>query len=151
LVRAIDRGLFRLVGRGDNVLPLCTDLNAARAIVAAAHGRVDPGVILVADAEPYPMRRVHAAIARALGRRPPRMHLPLVLARAAGWLNETVSAHVPGVPTLLTRARVRTLVADQPFDVRPLLRAGVAIDAPLEAHVRATVDEQRASGVLKDG
>jgi hypothetical protein len=106
-------------------------------------------VHLVADAAPYPMRRVHEAIARALGRRPPRLHLPLSLARVGGWLNESISARVPAVPTLLSRARVRTLVADQPFDVEPLLRAGVPLDAPLETYVRATLDEQRASGALE--
>lgn len=147
-VRAVDRGRFRVIGDGENVFPLCAVANASLAIVAAASGSVPGGVHLLADDARYPMKRVHEAIAAALGRRAPRVHLPRAAAWAAGWLNERLSSAF-GAPLVLSRARVRTLTVDQPFDVGSLRSAGVALSATLEADVRETVAEQRASGALR--
>ncbi len=146
LARAVHSGLFRPIGRGDNVMPLCTAENVARACSAAAQGRVPPGIHLVADVEPYTMQRIHRALTLALGRAHPRLHLPVALAQAAGLANEI--AHRFGVPLVLSRARVRTLTVSQPFDVASLTDAGVALDAPLEQTVAETVAEYRAAGLL---
>ena len=147
LARAVDRGLFRLIGSGENVMPLCTDENFARAACAAVEGVLATGAHLVADAAHYPVARVHRAILAALGRRPPRIHLPRAAAMMLGALNEVASSMLP-IPRVLSRARVRTLTVSQPFDVSPLLAAGVALDAPLEAHVARTIVGQRAAGCL---
>jgi hypothetical protein len=63
-------------------------------------------------------------------------------------MNEVVSSWVAGIPRILSRARVRTLTADQPFDVRPLLDAGVELDAPLEERVAETIEDYRNRGFL---
>jgi hypothetical protein len=105
-------------------------------------------VYLVADAEPYPVTRIHRALCSALGIRTPRVRLPKPIAIFAGVLNHALAARV-SVPLLLTPARVRTMTADQPFDVRPLLAAGIEIDAPLEAWVRLTVEDYRRRAELR--
>lgn len=148
--RAVDSGMFRLIGDGENVMPLCTTANAARAIAGAAGGRLGGGVYLVGDAEPYSMARIHRALLAAFGRREPLLRLPRSVAWTAGLLNEMVSSKVHAVPRILSRARIRTLTADQPFDVRPLLDAGIELDAPLEAWVAATVRDYRARGLIAD-
>lgn len=148
LTRAVDRGVFRLIGDGRNVMPLCTTENAARTARGAVEGRLRCGVYLVADAEPYSMARIHRALCSALGKRRPRVRLPKPLALVAGALNQALAARVPAVPSLLTPARVRTLTVDQPFDVRPLLGAGIALDARLEHWVRSTVEDYRRRGEL---
>jgi nucleoside-diphosphate-sugar epimerase len=146
--RAVDSGVFRLIGDGGNVMPLCTTANAARAAAHAAEGGLAGGVHLVADAEPYSMTRIHRALLGALGRREPLFRLPHSVAWIAGLANEIASSQVRGVPQILSRARVRTLTADQPFDVHPLLDAGVELDAPLEEWVEATVRDYRNRGAL---
>jgi nucleoside-diphosphate-sugar epimerase len=147
-VRAVDRGVFRLIGSGGNHFPLSTSENVGRAAVAAASGALSPGAYVVADGEAYTLQRIHRAILAALGLPEPRLSLPVAAARVAGALNEAVHFAVPAVPLLLSRARVRTLTVDQRFDVEPLLRRGVALDAPLEDWVRRTVEDQRARGLL---
>jgi nucleoside-diphosphate-sugar epimerase len=148
-VRAVDRGLFRVIGSGNNVFPLCSVENLSRAAAAAVSPRFRAGTYLVADAEPYTVNRVHRAIAAALGRSTPRLRLsrPAALALAIG--NEALAAKLPRVPLFLTRARVATLTADQPFDVGPLLAQGIDVEARLELSVRAAVADYRARGLLR--
>lgn len=147
LVRAIDRGLFRTIGGGRNVFPLVSVANVARAVVAAAEGRIGAGIHPLADAERYPMQRVHRAIASALGRDPPRFpNLPMPIASVAARVNEALAR--VGAPLLLSRARVRTLSVDQPFDVASLLACGVDLRADLEREVALTVADQRRRGLL---
>lgn len=147
-VRSIDRGLFRIIGRGDNAFPMVTTENVARAVLAGAGGQIPGGVYLVADAEPYSVARIHAAVLRALGKKRPRLGLPRSLAFALSLLNEAATAVVPRVPSVLTRARLRTLTVDQRFDLRPLLDAGIPLDAPLEQWVLSTVADYRRRGLL---
>jgi UDP-glucose 4-epimerase len=146
--RAVEQGRFRLIGSGRNVFPLATTQNVARAVSAAVDGRLSRGTFLVADAEPYALVRIHRALLSALGRREPRLRLPRNLALAAGAANELLSGLVHVIPPVLTRARVRTLTADQPFDVSPLVSAGVELDAPLEHWVALTIADYRLRGLL---
>jgi nucleoside-diphosphate-sugar epimerase len=148
--RAVDRGIFRIIGGGHNIMPLCTTENAARCAEGAADGKLGSGVYLVADAERYSVLRIHRALLAALGRSEPLLRIPRAAAWTAGLANETVCALAPTLPKILSRARVRTLTADQPFDIRPLLDAGIELDAPLEAWVRATVEDYRKRGELFD-
>ena len=90
LVRAIDRGRFVWIGRGTNRKTLIHRHDAGEAIAAAAVSDVS-GVFNVATA-PVTMREIVEAIARALGRRPPRL---VVNARAA-----TFAARMLGMPAL---------------------------------------------------
>lgn len=146
--RAVERGVFRVIGDGKNRFPLCSSDNFASALVAAAEGRVAAGVHLVGDRETYTVNRIHAAIARALGRRVPGLRLPVTVAYVAGAANEVVSRVLPRVPSVLSRARVRTLSVDQRWDVSSLQRAGVELAADLEAEVARTIAEYRARGLV---
>lgn len=146
LTIAVARGVFRIIGRGHNVMPLCTRENLARAAIAGAEGTVPAGVHTVADDAHYPMTRVHAALTAALGVRPPTLHLPRAVAWLGGAANELL--HHAGAPLVLSRSRVRTLTADQPFDVTSLRASGVLLDAPLELEVARTVDDYRRAGLL---
>jgi nucleoside-diphosphate-sugar epimerase len=147
-VRAVERGVFRVIGSGRNVFPLCSSDNLARVVTAAAQGQLGAGTYLVADSEPYSVDRVHRAIAAALGRPPARLRLPRPAAVVAGACNELAARVLPRVPVLLTRARVATLTADQPFDVTPLVASGIRLDSRLEQTVAETVDDYRARGLL---
>jgi hypothetical protein len=65
-----------------------------------------------------------------------------------GLINEIACRCVPRVPKVLDRQRVTTLSAHQPFDVDPLLRAGVPLDAPLERCVAATIADYVYRGLV---
>jgi len=148
-VRAVDRGLFRIIGTGEIRFPLATTENVVRATVAAVDGALAPGIYLVADREPYTTNRIHHAILRALGRERGRIHLPIEAATLAGFANERLHRWIPRVPLVLTRARVRTLTVDQWFDLGPLLRHGVELDAPLEEWVELTVRDYARRGLIE--
>jgi nucleoside-diphosphate-sugar epimerase len=90
LMRAIERGRFMWVGRGENLKSLMHLEDAARACLLAAqreHG--DQVEIYNLAPEPFPMRKVVTALAEELGRPAPQWHVPAALARtlarAAGW------------------------------------------------------------------
>ncbi len=146
LTQAVARGVFRIIGPGTNVMPLCTRENVAGAAIAAAEGRVPGGIHLVADDAHYTMNRIHAALTSALGVPHPKLHLPLPVAMLGAAANEVL--HRFGAPLVLSRARVRTLTVDQPFDVASLRAAGVPLDAPLEREVCRTVEDYGRAGLL---
>jgi nucleoside-diphosphate-sugar epimerase len=146
-VRAVDAGVFRIIGKGNNIFPLCATENVSRAVAASVERRVPAGTFLIADSEEYAMGRIHGAILTALGRPAPRLRIPAAVALVLGTANELL---LPlGVPLRLSRSRVRTLTTDLPFDVTPLLAAGVPLDAPLEAVVARTIADYRAHGLLR--
>jgi UDP-N-acetyl-alpha-D-quinovosamine dehydrogenase len=147
-VRAVESGLFSVIGRGENHFPLATTANVARAASAAALGQLQTGIYMVADREAYTMNRIDAAIRRALGRSPSRLRVPIAVAAAGAALNDALHRASPRVPLVLGRARFRTLTVDQRFCVEPLLSAGVDLDAPLEEWVDMTVRDYRRRGLL---
>lgn len=77
LVKAIQRGLFYPVGNGQNrrTMIYIDDLVRA-AILAAEHPKAAGMVFNVTDGEIHTLKEVLKAIACALGKRPPRFHLP---------------------------------------------------------------------------
>jgi nucleoside-diphosphate-sugar epimerase len=147
-VRAIDGGLFRVIGSGENHFPLATTANVARAAVAAALGRLPAAIYMVADREPYTMNRIDSAIRRALGRAPNPFRIPALVAATAAGLNDALHRAAPRLPLVLGRDRLRTLTVDQRFHVEPLIAAGVGLDAPLEEWVELTVGDYRRRGLV---
>ena len=84
LVRALARGRFVPVGDGNNARTLVFEDDAAQAILLAA-SRPDAtgGIFNVTDGGIHTVREIVEAIARALGRRPPRLSVPRVWPSAA--------------------------------------------------------------------
>jgi nucleoside-diphosphate-sugar epimerase len=84
LVRALARGRFIPIGRGDNLRTLIFDQDlAAATALAATHPAAAGRVFNVSDGTPHSLREIIAAICEALGRRPPRWHAPVALVRPA--------------------------------------------------------------------
>jgi len=84
LVTALARRRFVPIGSGDNLRTIVyeADLAAATAL-AATHPAAAGRIYNVSDGTPHPLREIIAAISTALGRRPPRWHLPVTPVRAA--------------------------------------------------------------------
>jgi nucleoside-diphosphate-sugar epimerase len=82
LVEHLARGRFVAVGNGSNRRTLVFEEDVARAILLASTHPSAPGQIFnVTDGECHTVTEITAAIAAALGRRPPRLWVPLSLAR----------------------------------------------------------------------
>lgn len=83
LVRALRRGTFIPIGRGENRRTLIHEDDAGRAALLAAESEAAVGQVFnVTDGAFHTIADIVESIARALGKRPPRIHLPLGLVRA---------------------------------------------------------------------
>jgi nucleoside-diphosphate-sugar epimerase len=82
LVRWLHRGLFVPVGRGDNRRTLVYERDVAdAAVLAATHPLAAGRIFNVTDGQVHTFRDVVAVICATLKRQPPRVHMPLRLAR----------------------------------------------------------------------
>jgi len=84
LVRALARGTFPMIGIGDNHRTLVHESDLAQAAVLALGAPVAGRLYNVTDGTTHAMRDILAAISAALGKRLPRLRVPLPLARFAG-------------------------------------------------------------------
>jgi nucleoside-diphosphate-sugar epimerase len=84
LVQALARNRFVPVGNGLNRRSLIYDKDAARAVLlAVSHPAAVGKVFNVTDGQFHTMKEIISAICHALGRKPPRLSLPLGPARVA--------------------------------------------------------------------
>jgi nucleoside-diphosphate-sugar epimerase len=147
--RSIRRGYYRVIGSGHNMLhPIYIDdlidglLRCAE--TPAASGRV---YHLVGD-HPLPIRELGAEIARALGRRPARMPLPLPLARGAAALLEALPGISPErLP--LTQSRITFMTESRAYcGARAARELGFVPQVPLAEGLRRTVAWYHSEGLL---
>jgi UDP-glucose 4-epimerase len=112
LVEAIRRGRLVMVGDGRNRRTLVhVDDVCAAALLAAEHADARGRVYNVTDGAVHELGEVVAAIAAALGRRPPGIRLPAGPVRvAAGLLEDALGAVGRGAP--VRRATIDKLTED---------------------------------------
>lgn len=96
LVDAIAKGRFVPIGRGDNRRTLVFDEDLSSAIaLAAGHPAAAGRIYNVSDGHHHPVREIVAAIAAALGRRPPAWHVPVLPVRMAVMAGGLVNSSLP--------------------------------------------------------
>jgi UDP-glucose 4-epimerase len=84
LANAMAKGRFVPVGDGNNLRTLVYVHDVVRAAILAAEHPLAAGRIYnVSDGTVHSLNEILAAMAAALGRRPPRFHVPVELARVA--------------------------------------------------------------------
>ncbi|MFQ5889864.1 MAG: NAD-dependent epimerase/dehydratase family protein [Gemmatimonadota bacterium] len=106
LFRAINRGTFFLIGKGENVHhPIFVDDLIDGLLEAAASDDAVGEVLLLAGKDPVTTAGMVAAIAAALGRRPPRLRAPLAPFLAAATVLE-LTLRPLGVQPPLHRRRL---------------------------------------------
>jgi nucleoside-diphosphate-sugar epimerase len=147
--RAIKKGYYRVVARGDNLLhpiyidDLITGLIRSAQIPAAA-GRV----YQLVGPRPIPIKELAGAIAQAVGRRLPRWHIPLPLAYMVAVLFESL----PGLPPAalpLTRSRIAFMVESRAYcGALAQAELGFIPQIDLEIGLRRTVAWYRGEGLL---
>ncbi len=103
LANALARGRFVPVGNGRNLRTLVFERDAvAAAILAAEHPLAAGRVYNVSDGSVHSLREIIAAICAALGRRPPRLFVPLPAARLAAAVLDTTMAATRRPPRLVS-------------------------------------------------
>jgi nucleoside-diphosphate-sugar epimerase len=147
--RAIERGYYCVVGRGDNRLhPVYVDDVAAGLIrcadTAAARGRV----YHLVGQQPVSIRHLAGRIAQALSRRLPALHLP----RALAWTAASVLESLPGVSPArlpLTRQRVAFMGETRAYcGCRARRELGFEPSVGLDEGLARTVGWYRKEGLL---
>ena len=147
--RAIQRGVYRVVGDGRSLLhPIFVEDCIAGLLLCGEPNR-DPGrVYNLVGERPVPIHEMAQAIANAVGRPLPRVHLPRWLAHALGAILETV----PGVPTSrlpLTRSRVAFMTESRAYSGRRARdELGFVPRVGLSEGLSRTVAWYRAEGLL---
>jgi nucleoside-diphosphate-sugar epimerase len=112
--RSIQRGIYRVIGRGDNTLhPIYID-DLVEGVIRCAEAPTSGRVYNLVGEQPVPIKQIAEAIAAALGRKLPRGHIP---ARPA-WLLGALLETIPGLPQgklPLTRGRVEFMTASRAY------------------------------------
>lgn len=145
--RAIQRGYYRVVGRGASLLhPIYIDdlTDGLRRCSRATAGRV---YHLVGE-RPLAIRELAAAIAAALGTHLPRTHLPAGLTWAGAALLETLPGINPAALPL-TRSRITFMSQSRAYSgARARQELGFVPRVDLPAGLQQTVAWYRSEGLL---
>ena len=103
LALAIARRRYLPIGPGANRRTIVHDRDLSQAILlASSHPAAAGAVFNVTDGSVHTLAQIVAAIHRALGRRPPRFHVPLGVARVGAAVSERVFGLAGRTPPLST-------------------------------------------------
>jgi nucleoside-diphosphate-sugar epimerase len=147
--RMIQKGLYRLVGPGDNLLhPIYVDDVATGLIKIAGSPAATGRIYHLASEQAVTMRELAGEIARALSRRLPQPGLPRPLALGIA----AVLERLPGLPPErlpLTRSRVRFMTQSRVYSgERARVELGFIPQVDLETGLNRTVAWYRQEGLL---
>jgi nucleoside-diphosphate-sugar epimerase len=125
LITMLARGRFALVGNGRNHLHLVYVDDVIRAFLLARESSRSVGqVYIVAGPSTITLSNLVARACALLGVRPPRWHIPVGLAKAAGWMLETayvgklsMGIRAFGDIPFVTRDKVDTLTVDRGYHI----------------------------------
>lgn len=149
LVRALASHRFVPVGKGLNRRTVVYDRDVASATVLALSSAAAAGrVYNVSDGQIHAMREIIAAVCQALGRKPPRLHLPAGPAYFILGLLEDV-ARFARVGSPIGRATIDKYVEDLAVDSSRIQKElGFSPRYDLYSGWRETVQEMRQRGDL---
>jgi len=125
LVTMLARGRFALVGDGRNHLHLVYVDDVIRAFLLAGESSKSVGQVYnVAGPSFITLNNLVAKVCALLAVKPPRWHIPVGVAKAAGWMLETAYAvklsmgiRAFGDMPLVTRDKVDTLTVDHGYNI----------------------------------
>lgn len=124
MVQAINRGMFFLVGRNENVKSMISVTNVAAAVCHLLE-RSKPGVDVfnLVDGTNHTVRDIAQIVARQLGKSERIRSLPLGGARFAAGVAEVLKRGI-GIDLPLSRSRLNALLETTHFSSRKLLETG---------------------------
>jgi dihydroflavonol-4-reductase len=149
LFRSIDRNVFFLIGRGENLHhPIYVDDLVEGLLVAARAPEAVGDLFLLAGREAVTTRQMVGAIARALGKEPPRLRVPLMpFALFAAVLEGTLRPL--GIQPPLHRRRLDFFRKSFQLNAsKAKQRLGFSPRVGFEEGARRTAEWYRAEGLL---
>ena len=149
LFRAVQNGTFFYIGSGDGLChPTYVDDVVAGLRACASPAARPLEAYHLAGPRAVTIRAWATAIAAALERRPPRLHLPTPLVRAGAWGAEQ-AGRLLGIHPPLTREGVRFFTESRAFSTEKAARElGWTPQTDIEEGTRRAVAWYRAQGLL---
>lgn len=140
-LQLINKGLFRIIGSGNNLISLCYIDNLIQGVLLAENEqRAEGQIYFLSDARSYTVNEIAEAIARELGKTIPDVHIPL-------WAAATLSvalalpAAVFGFTSPLTRNTVNEMKNSWHLDISKARRElGYAPTVTFEDGLKKTVE-----------
>jgi len=147
LYRAIKWGVFRIVGDGENLVhPIFIEDLTAALVACLESPAAAGGTFNLVNEAPVSFGELCGEIARALGKKLPRMRLPIGFAKTAAAGFEALRA-VTRVEMPLSRDRVEFMTSNRAYDAsRALSVLGFRAPTPLAVGVTRTVAWYREKG-----
>lgn len=116
LVQALAHGRFIPIGDGSNRRTLIYDRDVAKAaLLAVQHPAAAGKIFNVSDGQFHTLNGIIAAVCEALGRKPPRLSLPVGPVRFAAGMVEDV-AHLIGLQSPIERSTIDKYIEDVAVD-----------------------------------
>lgn len=149
LVGALARRRFVPVGAGKNRRTLICDMDVARAaLLAAEHPAAAGKIYNVTDGQYHTVAEINAAVCAALGRRSPRLYIPIGPARIVAGLLEDIARRAGRRP-IVGRNTVDKYVEDVAVQGRRFQEElGFCPEYDLRSGWRDAVERMRATGDL---
>ncbi|MDO9065948.1 MAG: NAD-dependent epimerase/dehydratase family protein, partial [Chloroflexota bacterium] len=149
LVHALSRGRFIPIGDGCNRRTLVYDKDVARAAVLAMQHPVAAGKVYnVTDGQFNTIQDINLAICAALGRKPPRLSIPIIPVRLAAGVLEDVAGLI-GLRSPIARAAIDKYIEDVAVDSQRIqVELGFMPQYDLRSGWQETIQELRKSGEL---
>lgn len=116
LCRQIKNGPFFLIGKGDNKMDFCQVENLVKGIISSLDKGKPGEVYLITDDRPYTIQEVSEAIAKLLGAKISRFHIPRWIAYLAAYIIAGIGGILSFNPPLYP-SRVTTLSGFFFFDI----------------------------------
>lgn len=149
LVEALAQGRFLPVGRGSNRRTLIYQSDVGRAaILAACHEQAAGRLFNVSDGTVHTVNEIVVAICQALGRRPPRLSIPVAPVRATAYAVEK-AFHLLGKRPPVTAATIDKYTEEIAVDsTRIQTELGFQPAVGLQEGWCATIEGMRKAGDL---
>lgn len=148
LAVALANGRFVPVGRGLNRRALLHEWDAAEAACLALQKAPAGRIYNVSDGEQHTVADIIASICAALGRRPPRVHIPVEPVSTAVAVLEVIAGAI-GRPAPIGRATIAKYTEDVVLDATRIRRElGFAPHFDLRTGWAQAIAEMRHQGVL---
>jgi nucleoside-diphosphate-sugar epimerase len=155
MVMLLAQGRFLLVGNGRGHVDLVYVDDLVAGMCLALERGVVGTVYILSGTAPIQVRALVAKICDLLGRRPPPIHVPAPIARAAGWGMETLYRAgdrlgvLDGKEPFITRDKVATLTMDWGFShARASQELGYRPQVNYDEGLRRTLDWLQETGFL---
>ena len=149
LVQSLARGTFIPIGPGDNQRTLIYEQDVANAmLLAATKSRAAGKIFNLSDGHYHSMREIVDTICDALGRKPPRLALPIAPIRMAAGLLED-GARAFGLRAFVGRATIDKYIENVQINSQSIqTHLGFTPHYSLATGWRETIQAMRAAGEL---